>query len=268
VNCTGSNPQLTVSKVEGGRLRTLQQISIPINTNDFFTTREILLDADVAGVQRFRLRLTNLPEEASTINNQRDFFVDVLDARQKILILAHSPHPDITAIKQSILTNQNYEVTVAYAKKLNVDVRQFDFVILHQLPGKGINISGTLSQLDQRKTPRLFIIGSRTDLNRFNTAQNLLTIRGDDRNTNDVEPILEPGFSVFTIDEQLKNELPNFVPLTAPFGEFDPSPNANVFLKQRISRIDTRYPLLVMGESRDTKVGVLAAEGIWKWRLV
>jgi hypothetical protein len=267
VNCTGSNPQLVVSKVEGGRLRTLQQISIPVNTNDFFTTREILLDADVAGVQRYRLRLTNLQEEASTVNNQRDFFVDVLDARQKILILAHSPHPDITAIKQSILSNQNYEVTVAYAKKLNVDVRQFDFVILHQLPGKGINISGTINQLDQRKTPRLFIVGSRTELNRFNNAQNLLTIRGDDRNTNDVEPILDPGFSVFTIDEQLKNELPNFVPLTAPFGEFDPSPNANVFLKQRISRIDTRYPLLVMGESRDTKVGVLAAEGIWKWRL-
>jgi hypothetical protein len=53
----------------------------------------------------------------------------------------------------------------------------------------------------------------------------------------------------------------------APFGEFVPLANAQPLLYQRIGKIDTEYPLLVLGETQGIKTGVLAAEGIWKWRL-
>ncbi len=265
-NCSGGNTVLNISAVGGGNT-VLERIPIAINKNDFFTTKEIILDAKKAGVQRFRISLNEINGEVTTINNSQDIFVDVLDARQKILILASNPHPDITAIKQSISGNKNYEVTTAYINDLKVNVGTFDFVILHQLPAKNNDAAGVLKTLYEKNIPRLYIVGMQSDLRKFSKVQPLLDLRADGRNTNDIQAKVADNFSLFTIDDNLKNELPNFAPLTAPFGEFTDNANTQVLLYQRIGKIDTKYPLLLFGEQNNIKMGVLAAEGIWKWRL-
>lgn len=266
-NCAGSSTTLTVAKVEGNEVRNLQQIPLPIDKNDFFITREIILDASQGGVQRYRLTLTSVQGEASPVNNSKDFFVDVLDARQKLLILANAPHPDISALKQTLERNKNYLVTVAYIKDLKVNVADFDFVVLHNLPSSTNDASAVLNVLNARKISRMFIVGTQTNLPRFNQVQPLLAIQGDQRNTNDVQGILNPNFSLFTVDETLRNNLPTFNPLTAPFGDFQIKGNAQVLLFQRIGRVDTKYPLLLFGEENDIKIAVLAAEGLFRWRL-
>jgi hypothetical protein len=266
-NCTGSNTFLNISKVEGGTLKSLEKLPINIDRNDFFNTKEVILDADRSGVQRYRISINTVQGEVTTINNTKDIFVDVLDARQKILILANAPHPDVTAIKQSISKNKNYEVTTAYINSLAVDIKAFDFVVLHQLPSGDFNASAVLTTLNERKIPRLFIVGTQSNFNLVTQAQSLVNISADQRNTNDVQAAFAKDFSLFTIDEDLRKELPNFAPLTAPFGDFKENPNATVLLYQRIGKIDTKYPLLVLGEQNNTKVGILCAEGIWKWRL-
>jgi hypothetical protein len=266
-NCAGSNTTLTVSKVDGSNVRNLQQIPIAINQNDFFNTREIILDANESGVQRYRITLSSVNGEMTTANNSKDFFVDVLDARQKLLLVANAPHPDMAALKQTLERNKNYQVTVAYANDLKVNVSDFDFVVLHNLPSNRNDASAILNVLNSRKTPRMFIVGSQTNLARFNQVQPLLAIQGDQRNTNDVQGIFNPNFSLFTIDENLRNNLPTFNPLTAPFGDFQTRGDAQVLLYQRIGKVDTKYPLLVFGEDAGVKMAVLAAEGLWRWRL-
>lgn len=265
-NCSGTNATLNVSKIENGKTNRLQQVPLNINKNDFFTTQEVILDASQSGVQRYRISVSQIQDEATTVNNVKDIFIDVLDARQKILILANSPHPDISAIKQSISTNKNYQVTVAYANTLRANVAEFDFVILHQLPSIANAAAGVLSTLNSKKIPRLYIVGTQTDLRQFNNNQPLMSILGDGRNTNDVQGTIASSFSLFNLEEQLKQDLSKFPPLVAPFGEFKEG-KGQVLLNQRIGKIDTKYPLLVVGEDQNTKIGVLAAEGIWKWRL-
>jgi hypothetical protein len=266
-NCAGSSPTMTVSKIEGNNVRNLQQILLPINQNDFFTTREIVLDANQSGVQRYRISLGAVSGEATTANNVKEFFVDVLDARQKLLLLANAPHPDLSALKQTLERNKNYQVTVAYINELKVKPEDFDFVVLHNLPSFRNDASAVLNTLNSRKVPRMFIVGTQTNLARFNQVQPLLTIQGDQRNTNDVQGILNPNFNLFTIDENLRNTLPTFNPLTAPFGDFQARGDAQVLLYQRIGKVDTKYPLLLFGQENDVKIAVLAAEGLWRWRL-
>ncbi len=266
-NCGGSTTALTVYKVEGNNLQQLHRETVNISGEDYFDTREIILDADRSGVQRYRIVLGQISDEATTANNSKDIFVDVLDARQKILILANSPHPDLTALRQSISANKNYQVKVDYASNPKEDVSKYDFVILHQLPSRSNDIAGVLNILKTRNIPHLFIVGTQTNMVRFNQVQELINIQGDGRNTNEVQGRVAPNFSLFTLEEPLVEQLPNFAPLLAPFGEFEAADDASVLLYQRIGRIDTRYPLLVMGEKDGSKVGVLAAEGLWKWRL-
>ena len=219
------------------------------------------------GVQRYRIQLTALEGEVSTINNRQDIFVDVLDARQKVLLLAAAPHPDLSAIKQALESNQNYEVLLEYVEQRNSDLREVDFAILHQLPGNGNDIGPILQQLEANKTPRLFIVGNQTNINQFNGAQELLRIQSDGRTSNEVQASIFGGFNLFTLSEPLRTEIQKFPPLVAPFGDFVVNGNAQTLFRQRVGRVDTDYPLFVLGEENGTKVGVLTAEGVWKWRL-
>ena len=266
-NCSGTSPVVTIYKIEGDRVQSLQQVPLSINTDNFFQTVEFTLDANTSGVQRYRIQLSSLPGEASTANNVREFYIDVLDSRLKILLLANAPHPDLSALKQSILRNKNYGVDIAYLKNLQVKPEDYDLVILHQLPSRTQDISRILNKLNERKISRLFIGGTQTQYQRLNKAQSQLEVTTSGTSNNDVQAIFNPGFSLFTVSEALRKELPQFAPLVAPFGDFKAAPSSQVLLFQRIGRVETQYPLLVLGEEQGIKTGVLAAEGLWKWRL-
>lgn len=266
-NSAGQGTSLIVSKISNGKTERLQTIPIQIDKNDFFTTQEVTLTADDAGVQRYRVTLGRIDNEASIGNNSKDFFIDVLDARQKILLLANSPHPDLTALKQTLDQNKNYEVTTSYAGDLKESVAGYDFVILHQLPSANNPINSVQSMLKDKKIPHFYILGSQTNLGVFNRTQALLSIKGDGRNTDEAQPLVQSDFNLFNVDEALANELKQFTPLTTPFGDYSTNPNASVLLTQRIGRIETKKPLLLLGEDNGTKVGILAGEGLWRWRL-
>ncbi len=266
-NCQGKSTFLNVFKVNGSSTQRLQQIPLNIDRNKYFTTQEVLLDADNSGVQRFRISVNKVDGEVTTGNNSKDIFVDVLDARQKILILAHSPHPDLSAIKQTLVGNKNYEVSVQFASQLQGGVAGYDFVLLHQLPSKFHPIDNVLNTLKAKRISHLFVVGTQTDYSLFNAAQALIDIVADGRNTNDVQATVASNFNLFTLDNSIRQELPQFAPLLAPFGEFKAGPNAQVLLYQRIGKVATQYPLLLFGDQEQAKVGVLVAEGIWKWRL-
>lgn len=266
-NCAGTTTNLNVYKVANGAQERLKQIPISINKNDFFTTKEIILEANKSGVQRYRISMASIEGEVSTANNTKDFFVDVLDARQKILLLANSPHPDISAIKQSLESNKNYEISTAYINNPQVNVAAYDFVLMHQLPSKTNSAEGVLSTMNNRKIPRLFITGSQTNFQKLNQIQGLITINADGRNTNDAQASVASDFSLFNIDQKINQDISRFPPLLAPFGDFKDNGTGQTMLYQRIGKVDTKYPLLIFGEERDVKTGVLCGENIWKWRL-
>ena len=85
------------------------------------STQTILLEIDAkqVGLQHYHVALTPIKGEVTEANNAQDFFVDVIDQRQKILILSNSPNPDIAAIKESLEKNDNYEVESSLASELH-----------------------------------------------------------------------------------------------------------------------------------------------------
>jgi hypothetical protein len=267
-NSTGSNTTLNVSKVdEAGNLSSSQSFPIVINKNDFFFTKEVTLDASQPGVQRFRMSVTAVNGESSTVNNVKDIFIEVLDARTKILLLASAPHPDIAALMEAVSTNKNYTITAATINELKSNVADFDFVVLHQTPSVTNGAEAILSALDNKKIPRLYIVGSQTDTRKLSSIQSLMSFNTDGKNaTNDVQATLNPSFNLFTLDDYF-SKIPNFNPILAPFGDFKEIGGGQVLYYQKIGKVDTKYPLIMLGESNGVKTGIIAAEGLWKWRL-
>lgn len=266
-NCGGQQTVLNVAKVDGDQLRPLHNIPVSINGNDFFTTKEVVIEADQPGVAQYRISVAKLPGEASDANNRKDIFVDVLDARQKILLLANSPHPDISAIRQTLETNKNYQIFVAYANEPGLDVSKYDFVVLHNLPSSTNDLGGVLRALNDKRIPRLFIAGMQTGYGALAKEQGLVNIQSDGRQSDDVQGKVSGQFAAFSLDSKVLEELPRFNPLTSAFGNFSATPQAQVLLWKRIGKIDTEQPLLAVGETNGIKTGLFLGEGLWRWRL-
>jgi hypothetical protein len=266
-NMGNSQSVLTVSKVDGDQVKQLQSIPVSINKNDFFITKEIQIEADKAGVAQYIIALAKLPNEASAANNSKEIFIDILDGRQKILLLANSPHPDLTALKQTLDLNKNYQVTISTVGEAGVDVAKFDFVVLHNLPSATNDISGLLNTLDNNRIPRLYIAGTQTSFQALSRLQSIVNVQSDGQQTDDVQGKVSPQFAGFTLDPRIVEELPKFNPVLSPFGKFSANASAQVILKKRIGKVDTDQPLLAIGENNGIKTGVFLGEGLWKWRM-
>ena len=266
-NCAGSNTTLTVAKLDAsGNPSVVNTTPISINKNDFFSTKEVTLEASQAGVMRFRVAVTSVSGEATTVNNVKEIFIEVLDARTKILILANAPHPDLAAINEGIVLNKNYTVSIGYVNDLKVNVADYDFVILHQVPSVTNSGDAALNILNSKKTPRLYIVGAQSDCRKLTTLQNMMTLSADGRNMNDVQATVNGAFNLFTLDNTF-NQFPNFNPIQSPFGEFKEAGGGQVLFYQKIGKVDTKFPLIMLGESNGIRTGIITAEGLWKWRL-
>jgi hypothetical protein len=266
-NCAGKQSVLNVGKVEGDQVKNLQSIPVNIAGKDFFTTKEVILEADQPGVAHYVVSLAVLPGEAISVNNRKEIFIDVLDSRQKILLLANSPHPDLSALKTTLEINKNYAVSIAYAGDAGLDVGKYDFVVLHNLPSNTNDISGLLNTLNERRIPRLFVAGMQTNYGALAKAQDLVAMQSDGRQSDDVQGSIVPAFASFTIDPRSAEELPKFNPVTSAFGNFAATPQAQVLLRKRIGKVNTDQPLLAFGEVNGIKTGIFLAEGMWRWRL-
>lgn len=248
---------LTVTKDNG----VLFSQPISINSDNYTITIPVLIEAKATGLQHYKVKLAQVQDEVSTINNSMDVFIDVLDARQKILILADAPHPDVSAIKETLQENQNYEIESYTTDQLNGSLKKYNLVILHQLPGVRNNASKILNELAASNIPTWSFSGAGTLLKRD------LTIASSSSRTNECEPVINADFPLFTISEELSLAIKDFPAVYCPFGGSQTENNGNVLFYQRIGIVDTKTPMMMFSILGETKNAVFAGEGIWRWRL-
>ncbi|HYG16998.1 MAG TPA: hypothetical protein VEC12_14670, partial [Bacteroidia bacterium] len=113
----------------------------------------------------------------------------------------------------------------------------------------------------------LMIIGSQTVVPDFNDMGTGVTISNYRNNINDVLPLYNEAFSLFTLSEETRNMLRFFPPVKSPFGNYSATAAANTLLYQQIGAVKTEQPLLYFGQNTDRRTGVLLGEGFWRWRL-
>lgn len=260
---SGTRSTLTVTRAGG----TLFSKTIEITSDDFFETIKLQLEANVVGLQRYSIRLAPVEDEITILNNSQDIFIDVLDARQKILILAAAPHPDIAALRSAIESNYNYEVEVKMAAEFDGVVRGYNLVVLHQLPSATLPVENVIKNAANAQLPLLFVLGISTDINRFNALDAGLRISSGQVNFNEALPVLNPDFVLFNLSDDTRKAVADWPPLVTPFGEYRMLTSASVLFYQKIGSLTTQLPLVVFNQNLETRTGIIAGEGLWKWRM-
>ncbi|MCC6752766.1 MAG: hypothetical protein IT266_02155 [Saprospiraceae bacterium] len=266
-NCSGEPFSLTVSEYTDGAWKQAAITQFKINASPFFQTAEFVLKSKMPGIYRYRLEASRLPGEKNTANNSREFYIEVLETKARVLIWAHSPHPDVAAIRNALLKTDRYTVDVVYSYDNNFESSNYQLVILHQIPSASKISSTLLNSLREGKMPVVFVTGEATDISQFNAFQDVIRITNGNRSTNEVTPHLNPDFNSFTQPEALSTYTQRSAPLTCLFGTYETHPSASVFLYQKIGKVQTQYPLWVLSEKAGQRRAFILGTGLWKWRL-
>ena len=259
--------QTTLSVRKGGA--ELFRRTIDISDEAFITTIPATLTADKVGRQRFDISLSTLDEELSTSNNYRSIYIDVLDSKQKVLMLYGAPHPDIAAVRNSIESNDNYEVLVARTDRFGGQLDDYDLVILQGVPTARYRVDQILQNARNKKVP-IWVIGSLStrwaDLSEYGFGVSVRSKGGV--NSTEASPSLERGFSLFTLSDEIGQLATQWPPLHTTFADFEAEPSARVLFNQRIGVVETEQPLWVFSEVDGHKTSLTCGEGLWRWRLI
>ncbi len=260
---SGKTAKITVSDDQGEVFsRTLQ-----ISGNQYFETVSFLVDAEKTGMKRFRVDLEELDGEITYKNNHTQFYLRVIESKDKIAIVYDAPHPDVAAIRSALELSDNYDITVASVEEFNANPAEFGLLILHQLPSKRHPASSLFSQIRQSGVSSLYIIGTQTDLNAFNGLNTGLQITQGKNMTNNATAAYNNNFMLFSFSEEAQQLLPTLPPLQAPFGTYKAAVSANTFMTQRISGVETKYPLVLFNDVNGAKTGVISGTGLWSWKV-
>lgn len=226
--------------------------------------------ATAKGMQRFTVEVVPLGGEHSIKNNTRDVYIDVVDGKEKVLLVALAPHPDIKALKSIIDKNELYELTVKVIQSDNlgeIGSQPFDVLILHQLPdifGAGNNV---VSRLLAQGKPTLFVLGNQTNITTFNGMQQALSVAAQGGKADKVTAKFNSNFNLFNLDADKLSILERLPPILSPFGDYKPTAGSETILYQRVGSLVTPKPLLIANTTTARKSAVLAGEGLWQWRL-
>ncbi|WP_020530179.1 hypothetical protein [Flexithrix dorotheae] len=251
----------------------LERKVIEFSSDNGIQNVDFLVEAKEEGMQHYVVRVIPLEGEFTNENNVKNVYIDVLDSKEKILLLAAAPHPDIKAIRSIVEKNKNYDfqiyipgLTPNTDNSFKID-EKYDLVIFHQVPNLRRVGNNLLQEFKKRRVATWFIVGNQTDINFFNSNNQVVSIITSGRQTDKVTPDYNNGFNKFTFDNEKKAVLAKSPPVTVPFGNFELSGTSEVILYQKVGSIVTNKPMLVVKEQEGLKSAVLLGEGIWQWKL-
>lgn len=256
---------INIQIAHGGTI--IERRSIKITNQNQYDQIEILLDANESGMQRYSVRALPVDGEFITSNNFKEAYIDIIDGKQKILMVATAPHPDIKAIKSALESNKNYEM-ITYIQGINeYQEDKYDAIILHQVPDRRRKYQNILQKIRTEKIPTFFIYGNQSDLNSFNEMNGAVRILPISLQKDQVFPMFNTAFGKFLYSQENVTTINEFTPATVPFANYAVQTQAEILLYQKVGKVNTQKPLLLIQKSNDWTSAVMLGEGMWNWRL-
>jgi hypothetical protein len=263
------NEEVVVSVLKGGKvLATLQKNSESKSLIDF----DFQLDATEKGIQRYDISVKPNRLETNHRNNFSSIFIDVVEGRKKIVLIAPAPHPDIKALKTVVEKNSNYEFIVhipgvAEADREVLTPGNAELYIFQQVIDQAGRTTPLFSSLYKSESSVMMMIGGNTNLRQLAGYEVPIQFESVSGQWDNVTPVINPNFRDFGFSENSNGVFARYPPIDVPFGKFSYPSNAQVILYQRIGSVTTDRPLLLTWPDGNRKLAVLIGEGLWRWRL-
>jgi len=263
-----ANQEVKVSVFQGGKLLTQQ---IKNSGNKPLLGFDFQLEANEKGLQQILVVVEPHPLEANKKNNRSSAFIEVVEGKKKILVIAPAPHPDLKALRSVIEKNSNYEfiLHIPGVHELEANILQpgkADLVIFHEVLDRQKKTAALYTKLSKGPSSLMVIISKGSDV-RSIANSGLPLVFENTAQWDEVTPVINPLFRDFGFADNVSSSFSKYPPVAVPFGKFTFPANASVLLYQRIGNVSTDRPLILTYDVDGKKTGVIISDGIWRWRL-
>lgn len=259
--------EVTVFELSQGNKKAIGRQSYKVTKEQELKDLSFIVEANESGLKHFRVEVKVNGRDVVPENNYRDFYVEVLENRTRILLLAAAPHPDIAVIRQALESLPQYELSLKWAKQPVQLTEEPDLIILHQFPTASSSSSPWLKLIQTKDWPCWYITGSQTSLIHFNQLQPSLKITTRSNTTNKAMASWLSSFNLFVVDPAVSSNLANYPPLDVPFGEYQQAVNLSSMLTQRIGNVESTFPLWAFTTNISPRRAFTTGEGFWRWKL-
>ena len=255
-----TNETVKVDIFEKGQLLSSKTVAFESNQQD--VTVDFKFKAESVGYRKYTVKISELEDEFTVKNNSQNFYLNVIDGRQKILLTYSYTHPDISALNYVIKNNKNYDLTVLPISKLKGDLTSYDLIIVHNYQSGAKALDNLIKT---NEVPFLHIIGVKADFKKLVNAN--IGLNGTGRNSEDIVFEGNVNFNEIIFEKAIFNLLNNAPPLKSPQGNISFSESVQTIAYQNIGNITLTKPLIYTSQKQDNKYAVVLGEGLWRWRL-
>lgn len=252
----GANTTLNINTSDGQKISK----NLNINEQEWKEKLNFRIATKKKGIQSINLSVSPINGEISKKNNQQTIYVDVIDGREKVLILANAPHPDIKVLKQSLDINKNYESEILLADQAPKDFSKYGLIIFHNLPSNQYPVTEILKNTSSKS--RWFIMGTETNVNLLNQNQQQVHLNPSS-NSQEHYGSLNNNFNNFSLSEDIRSFFQQIAPLNSAVDKINLKTSGNILLRKK----NTEDALLAFTEQNSIKTTFLAGEGLWRWRI-
>lgn len=259
-----ANKKAKLSLIFGGQIIESKTVTYK-NLNSQFIQETFNVEAKKVGFQSYTVSLEILDGECNLKNNKKTCYIEVIDSRNEIAIVANSPHPDISALKSVVEGNENFKATFYTSKEFLQKNPKPNLLIWHD-PNNQFD-PNLLELINKNKIATLYIIGPQTSAQVINALQ-VMNLNNARNQSDETQGYFNSEFTAFNMSEDLKNQMEYFPPLTTKFGVVNPLFETDVLMYQKIGTTKKRDPLIYFGKrNNQTPFGVVFGEGLWRWKL-
>ena len=238
-----------------------------------------------SGEKKLTLILSALEGEYNRTNNKKVFYINILSNKVKILLLAGSPSPDLSFIKNTLLADDNLSVNsitqIGVNKFLENNNRDklldsAEVLFLIGFPSKETSselLNKVARFISEKNISFLFILSGSIDFNKLVQLQKALPFAslGVGNSYLEIQPNVTP--------DQSKNPLlqnnsadpiaawNNLPPVYQLFSEFNPKPESEIAARTKVNNVPTNKPLILTRRLGNQRSIAVLAKDIWKWKL-
>lgn len=249
------NSQLTISS--GNKTVFTQNLSFDKERSSQLIN--LSLPADTPGVHSYKAEIKPIANEKNTVNNIKNFAVEVIDKKTHVAIISDIVHPDLGALKKSIESNEQRQASIVNLSEFLNHSDDFQQVILYQ-PNQ--NFKSVYDETETLNLNTFTILGTKTNWSEFNKLQPYIQQTVTNQ-YEDFQAELNSNYNVFIVEDLNFSDFP---PLQTEFGAMTFSVPTEVILYKTVHGVPLKEPLLLTYEENQKRAAVLNGEGIWRWR--
>ena len=248
----------------------LSQKNVQFENEQGVTSVQFLVDAVETGFQDYKIQVEVLEDEFNTQNNSKNAYINIVEGKKNILLLAPYPHPDIKALAAAIDGNDNYDFTLAIdgiSEDQIKNLEDYDLAILFHLPNINNSFDVEIRKLKNSEVPLWFVTSPKLNVrrhNELNESVNLVPSSESDQ----AFAVFNSNFDLFELSNEHKELLEDFPPVSMPFAKHDFHPLSKALFLKRVGNVNTEEPVFVFYNNNDIRQATLLIQDFRIWRMV